>query len=137
MKLIEINNICDECSWDSCDEKFDAIVHLELDKIMLSNELKWIKRFTKALYQKVDVVKIFDGAYAKICCNYSKLFEDNLDLWKAYTSNNWKEQFHNLCEEDIDEYIYQLIESLNDWLSGSENDEGYKELYEVLIRCKD
>lgn len=135
MKLLEFLNLHSDVTEDTSDTIYDAVVTVVWDKEC--NELAktdWYYTFCKELYAKVDFVEV--NKYNVWIVDYAGFIKRNLEHFKKYSEQNWKSSYHNLCDEDEDEYIYTWINNIHYLLSGEITESESKDMIDMLSKCK-
>ena len=82
------------------------------------------EKFCNAIMKKVKFIKEVDDY--SIICDWTKLITDNMEKFKFFTKNNWKKSCQ--YEDDEDEFIYQWITEINNYMAGYVWDEFYNKL---------
>lgn len=106
MKMHEGNGL----DVDTYDTEYDAEVTICIDADMEDSEDSY-DRFCIGLVKLVEIDKVSSNSFT---CKWSKLIEDNMELFKAFSKEHWIEQY----EDDEKEFIYQWIKELDAYLAG-------------------
>ena len=59
---------------------------------------------------------------------WTELIQNNMEKFKAFTKENWSNQY----EDDEDEFIYQWINEIHYYLAGYVNEDFYDELVKLV-----
>lgn len=81
-----------------------------------------IDLYTLELIKKINVIEEYEfGA----TCDFSTLFENNIELLKEFTKTNWKESTQKLSEEEL---VYEFIRQTHLHMAGYASDRMYDDL---------
>lgn len=114
-----------ENDFDTYDITYDAVV--TVCYIADEDERDEYDKFCNGIIKKVDVVHI-DTHYLTV--NWTELIERNIDKFKAFTKENWYESCQ--YEDDIDEFIYQWINEIHQYMAGNVDIDFYSILNELV-----
>lgn len=84
-------------------------------------------KFCNGIIKKVDVVEMNDDSPI---VNWTKMIERNMDKFKAFTKENWYENCQ--YEDDVDEFIYQWINEIDQYMAGNVSMDFYNELNKLV-----
>ena len=137
MKLIEFMKNFKSVSEDTSDDVFDAVVTIEWepnfgeDSYILDNYYA----FCNKLYECVDFDIVNENKVWIV--KWSKLIYDNIDLWKEWSRNNWREEYMDIINsDDVDEFVCTWVDQLHLLLAGSGTETEYHNLVVLLEKCK-
>lgn len=112
-----------ENDFDTCDTVFDTGVTV----CYIETEKDEYDRFCNGIIKKVDVIHIDEDCPA---VNWYEMIERNIDKFKAFTKENWYEDCQ--YEDDIDEFIYQWINEIHQYMAGNVGMDFYSVLNELV-----
>ncbi len=98
-----------ECDYDTCDTKYDAVVTV----CHIWEEEDEYYKFCNNIMKKVNIVEI-NGDY--LIVDWCRLIERNIIKFRAFSAEHWYE--NRQYEDDEDEFIYQWINEINQYLAG-------------------
>ena len=98
-----------ECDFDTYDTKYDAVVTV----CHIYEEEDEYDKFCNNIMKKVNVVKI-NGDY--LIVDWCELIERNIIKFRMFTAENWYENCQ--YEDDEDEFVYQWINEINQYMAG-------------------
>ena len=98
-----------ECDFDTYDTKYDAVVTV----CHIYEEEDEYDKFCNNIMKKVNVVKI-NGDY--LIVDWCELIERNSIKFRMFTAENWYENCQ--YEDDEDEFVYQWINEINQYMAG-------------------
>jgi hypothetical protein len=116
-----------ENDFDVLDTVFDTSVtvcYIEENSMQNDN----YEKFCIELAKKVEMEKIIDDIY--IVAKWTELIQNNMEKFKEFTENNWKDECQ--YDDDDDEFIYQWIEEIHRYMAGMVWDDFYKELVKLV-----
>lgn len=114
MTLYELLEITND-TYDTYDTVFDAVVTVD----WIEEEKDFYDRFCRGIIKFVTVVKKSgDG----LICEWSDFITRNLAIFKKFAKEYWYIQY----EDDEDEFIYQWITELHNWMGGYVSEDIYK-----------
>lgn len=120
------------------DTEIDNIVCIEFDKSTaaeISKDFPYMDKFTQLLCQKVDIdYFVPDGIPV---CNFSKLINDNIDLFKKHIKKHWVESMQWVIEDDSGELEYEIIKEFDNVIGGRYGESVNKQYFETLSKCKE
>ena len=114
-----------ENDFDTYDTTYDAVV--TVCYIADEDENDEYDKFCNGIIKKVNVVHI-DTHYLTV--NWTELIERNMDKFKAFTKEHWYESCQ--YEDDIDEFIYQWINEIHQYMAGNVSIDFYIELNKLV-----
>lgn len=123
MKLYELLKMSME-DYDTYDTVFDACVtvcYIDEDDAKDSYD-----RFCINLMKKVEVVRIVPSSH--LTCEWTKLIQDNMEKFRAFTEEHWRYKYR----DDDDEFIYQWINEIHYYLAGYVSEDFYDNLVELV-----
>lgn len=119
MKLYEVMKMS-EVDFDTYDTVFDADVTVcFIDEEDAEDSYD---KFCVNLMKKVEVVRIIPESH--LVCDWSKLINDNMEKFKAFTAKHWDNQY----EDDEDEFVYQWINEIHYYFAGYVSEDFYDTL---------
>lgn len=98
-----------ENDFDTCDTKYDALVTV----CHIYDEEDEYDKFCNGIIKKVNVVKI-NGDILTV--NWSELIERNIIKFRMFTAEHWYKNCQ--YEDDEDEFVYQWINEINQYMAG-------------------
>ena len=130
MKLIEYAKLWDNMDMciDTSDTVFDAIVTIDIDSDVEKNLDRPYWQFVKIILENVELVKLFNGAYASAICDYTGFVKANMKALKKFSAEEWYPESHNVDEDD---YIYNWITEIHGYLAGYASDRQYSK----FVKC--
>lgn len=112
---------------------FDSETKDEIDK-----EFPYMDKFIKLLLKKVDVdYFVPDGIPV---CNFSKIINDNIELFKNHVKKHWTDECQWVLEQDaIDagEFAFQFIKEFDSVVGGRYGETVNKQYFNLLSKCKE
>lgn len=99
-----------ENDFDTFDTEYDA----EVTVCHIYEETDEYDKFCNGIIKKVNVVKI-NGEY--LIVNWSELIKRNMDKFREFTAKHWYESCQ--YEDDIDEFVYQWINEIHQYMAGN------------------
>lgn len=98
-----------ENDFDTYDTKYDAVVTV----CHIDEEKDDYDKFCNGIIKKVNVVKINGDT---LTVNWSELIERNIIKFRMFTAEHW----YASCqyEDDEDEFIYQWINEIHQYMAG-------------------
>ena len=123
MKLYDFLKISDN-DYDAYDDVYD--ISVTTCRIYEDDNNDDYDNFCIDIMKKVDVVKVTSDI--TMICKWSDLIERNLEKFKAFTSENWEDQY----EDDKDEFIYQWIKEIHLYMAGYVSEDYYKTLVDFV-----
>lgn len=134
MKLIDYLKLHDNICVDTCDTVFDETVTIDWDNESYSNPTDEYYKLVPAVYEKVDLVRCFDDAYAKMEIDWSGFIRNNKNLLLPF-ADEWLSKFE--LDMDEDDFVYEFIRVLHYSLGGNLGGEDFcKALREVVEKCE-
>lgn len=125
MKLFELVNILQE-DFDTYDTVYDAEVTVCFIEESKDNDN--YDKFCIGIIKKVEVVK-GNGNHGLIV-KWTDLIKNNMDKFKAFSAEHWYEDCQ--YEDDEDEFIYQWINEIHNYMAGNVDEEFYGVLVEFV-----
>lgn len=88
-------------------------------------------KFCIELMKKVEVEKVFDNA---VLVKWTELIQNNMEKFKKFTAENW----YKSCqyENNEDEFIYQWINEIHQYMAGNVSEDFYDKLVEFVGTLK-
>lgn len=124
MKLYEIMKLSQN-DYDTYDTIFDAVVTV---CYIAENEARDnYDKFCIELMKKVEVEKINGDI---LIVKWTELIQKNMEKFKAFTKENWYENCQ--YEDDEDEFIYQWINEIHQYMAGNVSEDFYVELVNLV-----
>ena len=111
--------------FDTCDTVYDTGV--TVCYIADEDENDEYDKFCNGIIKKVNVVHINND---DLTVNWAELIERNMDKFKAFTKENWYENCQ--YEDDVDEFIYQWINEIHQYMAGNVSIDFYSELNKLV-----
>lgn len=118
-EYLEIN----ECDIDTYDTEYDA----EVTVCHIYEENDEYDKFCNGIIKKVNVVEINNNS---LTVNWSELIKRNIDKFKKFTAEHWYDNCQ--YEDDIDEFIYQWISEIHQYMVGNVSEDFYSVLNEFV-----
>lgn len=112
-----------ENDFDTCDTVFDTGVTV----CYIDEENDEYDKFCNGIIKKVNVV---DEDEDFLTVDWTGLIERNIDKFKAFTKENWYENCQ--YEDDIDEFMYQWINEIHQYMAGYVDMDFYSTLNELV-----
>lgn len=112
-----------ENDFDTYDTKFDAVVTV----CHIDEENDEYDKFCNGIMKKVNVVKINGD---DLTVNWSELIERNIIKFKMFTSKYWLDNCQ--YEDDEDEFMYQWINEIQQYMAGYVSMGFYSKLNEFV-----
>lgn len=84
-------------------------------------------KFCVNIIKKVNVVKVNGDI---LVVDWCELIKKNIDVFKAFTKKHWYENCQ--YEDDIDEFIYQWINEIHQYMAGYVSESFYSKLNELV-----
>lgn len=114
-----------ENDFDTYDTTYDAVV--TVCYIADEDEEEEYDKFCNGIIKKVNVVHV-DTHYLTV--NWTELIERNIEKFKAFTKAHWYESCQ--YEDDVDEFIYQWINEIHQYMAGNVSIDFYVELNKLV-----
>ncbi len=114
-----------EDDFDTYDVTYDAVV--TVCYIADEDEKDEYDKFCNGIIKKVEVVHV-DVHYLTV--NWTDLIERNIDKFKAFTKEHWYVDCQ--YEDDIDEFIYQWVNEIHQYMAGNVSIDFYSVLNELV-----
>lgn len=125
MKLFELVNILQE-DFDTYDTVYDAEVTVCFIEENEDNDN--YDKFCIGIIKKVEVVK-GNGNHGLIV-KWNDLIKNNMDKFKAFSAEHWCEDCQ--YEDDDDEFVYQWIDEIHNYMTGCVSEDFYGVLVEFV-----
>ena len=122
MKLYEVLKMS-EADYDTYDTVYDAdvtVCYIEEEDAEDSYD-----KFCINIMKKVEVAQIMSD---ELICEWTKLIQNNMEKFRAFTEKHWDNQY----EDDEDEFIYQWINEIHYYLAGYVSEDFYDTLVEFV-----
>lgn len=137
MKLIELASLYDTFDEDISDNYIDICIYICYEKnTKISEDFPYMDNFIKLLLEKTEIEKINGDV---IICKFSKIIDDNLELFKEYIKKSWVDSMQWVLEEDAinhGEFHYEIIKDFGNVVNGNYGESVNKMYYELLKKCK-
>lgn len=118
IKLYDYINMA-ENDFDTYDAKYDAVVTV----CHIYEENDEYDKFCNNIIKKVNVVKINGDA---LTVDWSELIERNIIKFRMFTEEHWYDNCQ--YEDDEDEFIYQWINEIQQYMAGNVSMDFYSKL---------
>lgn len=128
MKLYDFMKLSEE-DYDTYDTVYDAEVTVCYIEENGKNDS--YEKFCIELMKKVDIEKI-DGD--SLIVKWTEFITENMDKFKEFTKENWYESCQ--YEDDEDEFIYQWINEIHQYLVGNVSEDVYDKLVKFVEGLK-
>lgn len=112
-----------QSDFDTYDTQYDA----EVTVCYIGEETDEYDKFCNSIIKKVNVVEINRNS---LTVNWSEFIERNMGKFKKFTAENWYENCQ--YEDDIDEFVYQWINEIHQYMAGSVSFDFYSTLNEFV-----
>lgn len=127
MKLYEFIKLT-ETDYDTCDTVYDACVTVcFIDEEDEARDGYY--KFCTDIIKKVEMEKQNGDI---LIVNWTKLIQDNMEKFKAFTEKHWRYTY----EDDDDEFIYQWINEIQAYMAGYVSEKFYDTLVEFVTTLK-
>lgn len=124
MKLYDFLKISQN-DFDTCDTVYDTgITVCYIDEEDADDNYD---KFCIELMKKVEVDKQNDDI---LIVKWTELIENNMEKFRAFTAKNWYENCQ--YEDDNDEFIYQWINEIDQYMAGNVSIDFYDELVKLV-----
>ena len=128
MKLYDFLKVAQN-DFDTCDTVYDAGVTVcFIDEADATDNYD---KFCIELMKKVEVESLNDDI---IIVKWTELIENNMEKFRAFTKENWYESCQ--YEDDDDEFIYQWINEIHQYMAGNVAEDFYDELVKLVQTLK-
>ena len=124
MKLYDYLKLTKNC-FDTADTVFDAVVTVDFIEENKNNDN--YDKFCIELMKKAEVEKVNNDTPI---VKWTELIQNNMDKFKEFTAENWYESCQ--YEDDEDEFIYQWINEIHQYMAGNVSEDFYKKLVELV-----
>lgn len=108
-----------ESDIDTYDTKYDTGVTV----CHIYEENDEYDKFCNDIIKKVNVIEVNKHS---VTVNWSELIEKNMDKFKKFTAEHWYESCQ--YEDDVDEFVYQWIEEIHQYMAGNVSIDFYETL---------
>ena len=95
-------------------DTYDTVFDTEVTVCYIESENDEYDKFCNGIIKKVDVICINDDSPI---VNWTEMIERNINKFKAFTKEYWYENCQ--YEDDIDEFIYQWINEIHQYMAGN------------------
>ena len=112
-----------ENDYDTYDTDYDAVVTV----CYIDEEDDEYDKFCNGIIKKVNVVHV-DRHYLTV--DWTEMIKRNMDKFKAFTKEHWYENCQ--YEDDIDEFVYQWINEIHQYMAGNVDEDFYIELNQLV-----
>lgn len=128
MKLYDFLKISQN-DFDTCDTVYDTGVTVcYIDEEDIDDNYD---KFCIELMKKVEVEKQIGDA---LLVRWTELIQNNMEKFRAFTAENWYESCQ--YEDDDDEFIYQWINEIHQYMAGNVSEDFYDELVKFVETLK-
>ena len=128
MKLYDFMKLSQN-DYDTCDTVYDTGVTV---CYIAENEARDnYDKFCIELMKKVEVESLNDDI---IIVKWTELIENNMEKFRAFTKENWYDNCQ--YEDDDDEFIYQWINEIHQYMAGNVAEDFYDELVKLVQTLK-
>lgn len=124
MKLYDFLKISQN-DFDTCDTVYDTgvtVCYIDEEDAEDSYD-----KFCIELMKKVEVEKQIGDA---LLVKWTELIQNNMEKFRAFTAENWYESCQ--YEDDDDEFIYQWINEIHQYMAGNVSEDFYNELVKFV-----
>lgn len=128
MKLYDFVKVS-QSDYDTYDTVFDAAVTVCYIEENSNNDN--YEKFCIELMKKVEVEKINGDV---VVVEWAELIQKNMEKFKEFTAENWYESCQ--YEDDEDEFIYQWISEIHQYMAGNVSEDFYGELVEFVEKLE-
>ena len=128
MKLYDFLKISQN-DFDTCDTVYDTgvtVCYIDEEDAEDSYD-----KFCIELMKKVEVEEQNDDI---LIVKWTELIQNNMEKFKKFTAKNWYESCQ--YENDEDEFIYQWINEIDQYMAGNVSEKFYDELVEFVQTLK-
>lgn len=125
MKLYDFLKVAHN-DFDTCDTVFDTgvtVCYIDEEDESIDNYYK----FCVELMKKVEVKEQNDDI---LIVKWTELIQNNMEKFRAFTAENWYETCQ--YEDDEDEFIYQWINEIDQYMAGNVAESFYDELVKFV-----
>jgi hypothetical protein len=123
--------------FDVPDNEIDTTVTVCFDRNTVdevSKDYPYMDKFTKLLLEKVEVdCLLSDGTPI---CRFSKLINDNKELFIEFIRKEWRENLQWLIDDTSGEFEYEIIKEFDNVVGGRYGESNNKSYYQLLRKCK-
>ena len=124
MKLYDFLKVAQN-DFDTCDTVYDTGVTVcYIDEVDATDNYD---KFCIELMKKVEVEKQIDDI---LIVKWTELIQNNMEKFRAFTAENWYESCQ--YEDDDDEFIYQWINEIHQYMAGNVSEDFYDELVKLV-----
>lgn len=124
MKLYDFLKVAQN-DFDTCDTVYDAGVTVcFIDEADATDNYD---KFCIELMKKVEVDKQNDDI---LLVKWTDLIQNNMEKFRAFTKENWYANCQ--YEDDDDEFIYQWINEIHQYMAGNVAEDFYDELIKLV-----
>lgn len=126
MTLFEFMKVTEE-DYDTYDTVYDAEVTVcWIDENAKNSNYD---KFCIGIIKKVEVEKL-NSSSGSLTVKWTELITNNMDKFKAFSAEHWYEDCQ--YEDDEDEFIYQWINEIHNYMAGNVDEEFYGVLVEFV-----
>lgn len=102
----------------------------------ISDDFPYMDKFSELLFKKVDISYfVQDGIPV---CDFSKIINNNIELFKKHIKKNWIEDMQWVLEcIDSGEFAYEIIKEFDNVIGGRYGETVNKQYYNLLQNCKE
>lgn len=125
MKLYDFLKVAQN-DFDTCDTVYDTgvtVCYIDEEDEARDNYYK----FCTELIKKVEVEKQDDDI---LIVKWTDLIQNNMKKFRAFTAENWYANCQ--YEDDDDEFIYQWINEIHQYMAGNVAEDFYDELVKLV-----
>ena len=125
MKLYDFLKVAQN-DFDTCDTVYDAGVTVcYIDEADETRDNYY--KFCTEIIKKVDVEKQIDDI---LIVKWTDLITNNMEKFRDFTKENWYESCQ--YEDDDDEFVYQWINEIHQYMAGNVAEDFYDELVKLV-----
>ena len=125
----------------AADKDIDITIYVDYEngeKKSKDKENKYMDKFKELLFKKVDIDHFIpDGIPV---CNFSKIINENIELFKEHIKKYWKEECQWVLEQcaiNSGDFAYELIKEFGCVICGDYGETVCKQYYNTLKKCKE
>lgn len=130
----------DDVDFDIPDNEIDmtiTVCFVKENAKKISEDYPYMDKFTIKLLKSVDICYLrSDGCPI---CDFSKIINDHIDLFKKFVKKYWAEDYQCYLEQDaIDagEFAYQFIKEFDNVVGGRYGESMNKAYFKLLDSCQ-
>lgn len=128
MKLYDFMKISQN-DFDTCDTVFDTGVTVcYIDEEDAEDNYD---KFCIEMMKKVEMEELNDDI---LIVKWTELIQNNMETFKKFTAKNWYANCQ--YEDDEDEFIYQWINEIDQYMAGNVSEKFYEKLVKLVEELK-